>query len=153
MKILFDTNVVLDLLLDREPFSDTAARLFSRVDEGDLSGFICGTTVTTVHYLARSTVGDRRARREIGNLMDLFDVAPVNLTVLEDALESKFTDFEDAVLHFAALNVNADGIVTRNAGDFKHATISVYAPDELYHLMQISDDIANGQGQGNDSLD
>lgn len=138
MKILFDTNVVLDLLLDREPFSDTAARLFSRVDEGDLSGFISATTVTTVHYLARKTVGDRRARREIGNLMDLFDVAPVNLTVLEGALESKFTDFEDAVMYHAALNVNADGIVTRNAGDFKRATIPVYAPEELDHLMQVT---------------
>ncbi|MCY3765072.1 MAG: PIN domain-containing protein [Gemmatimonadetes bacterium] len=138
MKILFDTNVVLDLLLDREPFSDTAARLFSRVDEGELSGFISATTVTTVHYLARRTVGDRRARREIQNLIDLLDVAPVNLAVLEGALQSKFADFEDAVLHFAALNVNAEGIVTRNAGDFKRSMIPVYAPDELDYLVQVT---------------
>ena len=103
MKILFDTNVVLDLLMDREPFSEPAARLFSRVDEGDLSGFISATTVTTIHYLARRTVGDRQARSEIRNMLDLFDVAPVNLTVLEGTLESNFTDFEDAVLHQAAL--------------------------------------------------
>ncbi|MDE2887784.1 MAG: PIN domain-containing protein [Gemmatimonadota bacterium] len=138
MKILFDTNVVLDLLLDREPFSDIAARLFSRVDEGELSGFISATTVTTVHYLARRTIGDRQARREIQNLIDLFDVAPVNLAVLEGALQSKFTDFEDAVLYNAALNVNADGIVTRNIGDFKRATIPVYAPEELDCLVQVT---------------
>lgn len=136
MKILFDTNVVLDLLLDRDPFSDTAARLFSRADEGDITGFINATTVTTVHYLARRTVGDRRARREIGNLIDLFDVAPVNLTVLEGALESRFTDFDDAVMYHAALNVNAEGIVTRNVGDFKRAKIPVYTPDELDCLVQ-----------------
>ena len=149
MKILFDTNVVLDLLLDREPFSDTAARLFSRVDEGDITGFINATTVTTVHYLARRTVGDRRARREIGNVLDLFDVAPVNLAVLEGALQAKFTDFEDAVLYNAALNVNADGIVTRNIGDFKRATIPVYAPEELDHLMQITDEMANSHDREN----
>ena len=152
MKILFDTNVVLDLLLDREPFSDTAARLFSRVDEGDITGFINATTVTTVHYLAFRTVGDRRARREIGNLIDLFDVAPVNLTVLEGALDSRFTDFEDAVMYHAALNVNAEGIVTRNAGDFKRATIPAYTPEELDHLMQITDEIAGGVEQGDDDV-
>ena len=149
MKILFETNVVLDLLLDREPFSDTAARLFFRVDEGELSGFISATTVTTVHYLARRTVGDRRARREIQNLIDLLDVAPVNLAVLEGALQSKFTDFEDAVLYNAALNVNAEGIVTRNAGDFKRSTIPVYAPEELDHLMQITDEMANSRDREN----
>lgn len=149
MKILFETNVVLDLLLDREPFSDTAARLFSRVDEGELSGFISATTVTTVHYLARRTVGDRRARREIQNLIDLLDVAPVNLAVLEGALQSKSTDFEDAVMVHAALNVNADGIVTRNISDFKPATIPVYAPEELDHLMQITDEMANSRDREN----
>ena len=149
MKILFDTNVILDLLLDREPFSTPAARLFSLVDTGDLTGFICATTVTTVHFLARRTVGDRRARREIGSMLDLFDVAPVSLAVLEGALESKFTDFEDAVMYHAALNVNADGIVTRNAVDFKRATISVYAPEELEHLMQITDEIAYSHGHEN----
>ncbi len=138
MKILFDTNVVLDLLLDRKPFSAIAARLFSSVDAGDLSGSICATTVTTVHCLARRTVGDRRARREIGNMLDLFDVAPVSLAVLEGALESKFRDFEDAVMYHAALNVNADGIVTRNTGDFKRATIPVYAPEELERLVQVT---------------
>ena len=138
MKILFDTNVILDLLLDREPFSTPAARLFSLVDTGDLTGFICATTVTTVHFLARRTVGDRRAREEIGKLMDLFEVAAVNRVVLEGAMASKFTDFEDAVLHQSALNVDADGIVTRNAGDFKRATIPVYAPEELDRLVQVT---------------
>lgn len=149
MKILFDTNVVLDLLMDRKPFSEPAARLFSRVDEGDLSGFISATTVTTIHYLAHRTVGDRQARSEIRNMLDLFDVAPVNQTVLEGALESNFTDFEDAVLHQAALNVNADGIVTRNAGDFKRAAIPVFAPEELEHLMQITDETAYSHGHEN----
>lgn len=133
----------------RRPGVLPAARLFSRVDEGDLSGFISATTVTTIHCLARGTVGDRQARNEIRNMLDLFDVAPVNHTVLEGALESNFTDFEDAVLHQAALDVNAGGIVTRNTGHFKPATIPVYAPDELDRLVQITDEIADSHGHEN----
>lgn len=82
-------------------------------------------------------------------MLGLFDVAPVNQTVLEGALESNFTDFEDAVLHQAALDVNADGIVTRNTGHFKRATIPVYAPDELDRLVQITDEIAYSHGHEN----
>ena len=61
MKILFDTNVILDVLLDREPFSSIAAKLFSRVETGEITGYVCATTITTLHYLTRKVVGDELA--------------------------------------------------------------------------------------------
>ena len=67
MRILFDTNVVLDVLLDREPFSTEAASLFSKVEIGVLSGYICATTITTIYYLARKAVGSESARRKHRN--------------------------------------------------------------------------------------
>ena len=147
MKVLFDTNVVLDLLLDREPFSTTAAQLFSRVEGGEIVGFVCATTVTTIHYLARRAVGNRQARQEVQKLLDLFEVAPVDRGVLEGALASGFADFEDAVLHQAALNVGVGGIVTRNAGDFKRAKIYVYSPEELARLLHLRDGTGSGADQ------
>ncbi len=147
MKVLFDTNVVLDLLLDREPFSTLAAQLFSRVEGGEVEGSICATTVTTVHYLARKAVGNRQARGEVQKLLDLFEVAPVDRTVLEGALTSKFADFEDAVLHQAALNAGVQGIVTRNIQDFKGAKIPVYSPEELARLLQVRDGAGSDQDQ------
>ncbi len=147
MKVLFDTNVVLDLLLDREPFSTIAARLFSRVEGGEIAGFVCATTVTTVHYLARKAVGNRQARQEAQKLLDLLEVAPVDRAVLGGALASGFADFEDAVLHQAALNAGVGAIVTRNAGDFKRAKIHVYSPRELARLLHLRDGTGSDAGQ------
>ena len=131
MKILFDTNVVLDVLLDREPFSTPAALLFSKVERGELTGCLCATTVTTIHYLARKVLGTDRAREHIGKLFTLFEVAPVNRPVLEAAIKAGFADFEDAVIHEAALHTGAQGLVTRNPADFKRSKIPIYLSDEL----------------------
>lgn len=136
MRILFDTNVILDVLLDREPFSTTAAQLFSKVEAGELSGYICATTVTTLHYLTRKTVGTERAQKEIKKLLNLFEVAPVNRSVLEGALKARFADFEDAVIHEAAVQVEVQGIVTRNIADFKGANILLYSPEELLKMSR-----------------
>ena len=65
MRILFDTNVILDVLLDREPFSTTAAKLFSKVETGEITGYVCATTITTIHYLARKVIGTGSAMEEI----------------------------------------------------------------------------------------
>jgi predicted RNA binding protein YcfA (HicA-like mRNA interferase family)/predicted nucleic acid-binding protein len=107
LRVLFDTDVVLDLLLDRQPFSAPAADLFSRVERGELRGYLCATTVTTVHYLAAKVIGTRRARAEVRRLLTLFEVAPVSRPILEAALAGAFADFEDAVIYEAARHVDA----------------------------------------------
>jgi len=139
LRLLFDTNVVLDLLLDREPFSTRVAAVLSAVEKGELSGYLCATTITTVHYLASRAVGAKKAKRELGKLLNLFEIAPVNRPVLEAALQSKFPDFEDAVIHEAALHVGVAGIVTRDIRGFKRATVSVYSPDELIQILRRRD--------------
>ncbi|MDA8414695.1 MAG: PIN domain-containing protein [Desulfobacteraceae bacterium] len=134
MKVLFDTNVVLDLLMDRMPFADAAVRLFSLVEDGSVVGYLCGTTVTTVFYLAAKAIGTAQARAEIGKLLNLFEIAPANRPVIESALAAAFGDFEDAVIHEAACHVGADAIVTRNLKDFVNARIPVYAPEDMARL-------------------
>ncbi len=131
MKVLVDTNVVLDFLLDRLPFSETAAALFSQIELGRLNGFLCATTVTTLHYLVSKALGPNQARKDIHRLMTLFDVAPVNRLVLEAALVSPLTDFEDAVLLESARHSGVTNLIIRNAKDFKKAKMSVYSPQEF----------------------
>jgi len=138
VKILFDTNVVLDLLMDRAPHADLAAELFSRVEEGSVIGCLCATTVTTVFYLAAKTVGNTAAREEVGKLLGLFEVAPVNRQVLQSALALDFDDFEDAVLHEAACHVGADAIVTRNPKDFGKSRVPVYSPAEMAKIVALT---------------
>ena len=96
---------------------------------------MCGTTITTVYYLAAKTLGAARAQEEIKKLLTLFEVAPVNRLVLESALAVDFNDFEDAVIHEAACHVGADAIITRNLKDFKKSRISVYTSEELANIL------------------
>jgi hypothetical protein len=96
--MLFDTNVVLDVLLDREPFATVGAHLFSYVERGTIPGYLCATAVTTIHYLMQKALGADQGRQKIRNLMRLFEVAPVNRATLEAALVSRLGDFEDAVM-------------------------------------------------------
>lgn len=134
--MLFDTNVVLDVLLDREPFATIGAHLFSHVERGTLPGYICATTVTTIHYLTGKALGADQARQKIRHLLRLFEVAPVNRAILEAALASRLADFEDAVMHESALHVGAEGIVTRDPAGFKGARLPVFVPDELWKALQ-----------------
>ena len=136
MRILFDTNVILDVLLDREPFSSTAAKLFSKVETGEITGYICATTITTLHYLTSKMIGADSAFEEINKLMMLFEVTPVNRAVLDAALSSGFKDFEDAVLHESGVYKETQGIVTRDSDGFKKSKINIYSPEELLLMLE-----------------
>jgi len=130
VKALFDTNVVLDVLLDRQPFADDAAWLMSRVEHSEISGFLCATTVTTIHYLITKSLGHRRAMEHISLLLSLFEVAPVNRIVIENALKRGFSDYEDAVIVEAACHAGVEYIITRNT-PVKKSPIPVYTPPYL----------------------
>jgi len=140
VRVLFDTNVVLDVLLDREPHAGVAARLFALVDRERLDGVVCATTVTTVHYLAAKAMGPRQASKLVREVLDLFAVAPVDSHVLDIALRLGFDDFEDAVVHEAARACGAAGIVTRNGGDFGRASLPVFDPQELLSAVVAAGD-------------
>jgi len=136
MKILFDTNVILDVLLDRKPFSNDASYLMSKVERSEITGFLGATTITTIHYLATKVLDNQVAIRHIKSLLSLFEIAPVNRLVLENALNSKFADFEDAVLHEAACHAGAEHIITRDISGFKRSQLPVYTPSEFVKMME-----------------
>lgn len=131
MKVLFDTNVVLDVLLDREPHVDPASKLFSLVDSGRIDGAVCATTITTIYYIAAKSFSAAKAKKEIQTLLAMFEGASVDKQVLDAALQLAFPDYEDAVLHEAAQTVGADAIVTRDQAGFPRAKLPILAPAEL----------------------
>lgn len=137
MKVLFDTNIILDVLMDRAPFAEAAVGLFAAVEHGTLQGYLCGATVTTVYYLTAKVLGAKRAREEVGKLLTLFEVAPIGRPVLESALGSGFSDFEDAVVYQAACHSGAQAIVTRNLKDFQGAGLPVYSSIELIKILTV----------------
>lgn len=136
MKILFDTNIIIDVFLDRKPFSEHASYLMSKVERSEITGFLCASTVTTIHYLLSKYLDKEKAIESINSLMALFEVASVNRLVIENALQSKFTDFEDAVLHESARHAGAEYIITGNIKDFKKTKIPAFTPTEFLSMLE-----------------
>ncbi|TSA50628.1 PIN domain-containing protein [archaeon] len=136
MRVLIDTNIVMDVLLARRPFVESASRIFSLVEQSKIEASLCATTVTTVDYLLTQSLSRDEARQALRRLLDLFKIAPVNRSVIEKALRSKIEDFEDAVLEQAACLVGAEAIITRNTKDFGRSSIKALDPAELLAALE-----------------
>jgi len=138
LKILFDTNIILDVFLNRKPFVGTAIRLFSAVENNIIQGYLCSTTITTLDYLLNKSIGKDNSKHAIVSVLDMFNITEVNYRTLKAAVDSDFSDFEDAVLYFSGYDAGIDGIVTRNTNDFTAAQLPIYKPDDLWGLIKSS---------------
>ena len=131
MRVLIDTNIVLDLLQEREPFVENAAKLFERIDAGEIEGFITATTITNIYYIVRKAAGKVVAQDAIAQILSDLNICAVDLNILEQALALNFEDFEDAVQYACAVVHNLDAIVTRDQSGFVNAEIPVVLPENL----------------------
>jgi predicted nucleic acid-binding protein len=127
-RYLLDTNIVLDVLLNRLPWVAEAKELWRANDEGRLIGFITVTTLTNISYIARKQVNLHTAHDAVRTCLAAFQVCSVDRATLEQAAALAGTDFEDNV-QIACANIAAlDAIVTRDAADFSHSDIAVLTP-------------------------
>jgi len=131
LRVLVDTNVVLDVLLEREPFVQEAVDVFRLIEKSQIKAFLCATTVTTIDYLLCQSVSVAEARDVLRKLISLFEIATVNRPVIERALVSKITDFEDAVLDEAGQMAGLDCIITRDTKDLAKSILPVFDPAEF----------------------
>lgn len=131
MRVLIDTNVILDVWLAREPFVRESARLLSAAEKGTITAIVCPTTVTTLHYLVKREKGERKARSLLMDLMKICEVGSLQRSEIQHALRSKIRDFEDAVIEATASQAEADVIATRNVADFRMARIPAREPQEI----------------------
>ena len=137
MKICFDTNVVLDVLLRREPFSKDSAAVMSIVESTLHTGLLCATTLTNLHYLTKRSLGEAGARQAIAGCLQLMELAHVSRPVLDAAVQAPMPDFEDAVLAHAAHHAGAQAIITRNLRDFAKSPVRAYTPDQFLALQAL----------------
>ena len=128
--VLLDTNIIIDLFLQRQPFVEDANTLVLLIEDAKLQASLCANTVTTVDYLLSGALGKLVARGHIRRLLKTFDIAPVNRAVLQDAAESKLKDFEDAVIAESAKASGISSIITRHGKDFVGCGLNVYSPGE-----------------------
>lgn len=129
--LALDTNVLLDVLMVREPFYQSSSLVLAATARAEVRGLMVATTCTTLAYYVERGYGAAQVRRDMERLLGLLDVATVSRQVLSAALALGWDDFEDAVLHEAVRLVGATAIVTRNAADFGRSALTVYTPEEL----------------------
>ncbi len=135
MRVLLDTNVVLDVLLDRKPFSKPASAILSMGEQGRIQITICATAITTVFYLSAKALGAAAARKHVRELLSIVEIAAVGRTVLERALSLPIADYEDAVVAASAEEAGADAVITRDVRGFRGCPIVVHEPEEFLALV------------------
>ena len=131
-----DLNVVLDVLMDRAPHADHAARLWAACESGEVVGLVAAHSVTTLHYLATRANGRRFAERCLSDVLSVFDVAAVDRAVLEDANDLGWADFEDAVCVVAAAAAGCTAIATRDRVGFRRSAVPALSPREALHAAR-----------------
>ena len=138
MRVLVDTNVVIDVLQNRQPWSEDGKKLFYAVANKQIEGFITAKEATDIYFISRRQFSgqknlDQKARKILYGLFDVFEVADTLGVDCINALENDNKDYEDAVMIACAMRIKADAIITRNPKDFKDAPVSVLSPADFAH--------------------
>ena len=131
MKVLLDTNVILDVWLAREPFWKDSAVILAKSERKEIEGWICPTTITTLHYLGKKVLGEQKTRELLNQLITICKVGKMSRQTFKMALDSEIPDFEDAVIEAVSIGNNIELIATRNIGNFKRSKIPAVEPSEI----------------------
>jgi predicted nucleic acid-binding protein len=131
MRVLLDTNVILDFLLDRPPFADAATAVWQANEQSRFEGYISAITPINVFYIARRIKGADVARQMVAGLLAACQVCLIDSLVLQSALALPLRDYEDAVQHASAAVSQMEAIVTRDTRDYTGATLPVLTPQDF----------------------
>lgn len=132
-KVFLDTNLIVDLIADRKPFSKCAIEIFQMAEANELLLFTSSHSIATTHYLFKKYLGEAALREVLLHLLDFVTVIAVDTSILKKGLRSARKDFEDSIQILSVSSVaGMDYIVTRNIRDFKGSEIPVLAPEELF---------------------
>lgn len=137
MKHVFvDTNIIVDLIADRRPFSKYAIDIFSKAEERKIQLYTSSHSIATTHYLLKKYINEKELRDILHSILDFLNVVAIDLGIIKKGLKSKHKDFEDALQIISAYSIpQLDFIVTRNTKDFNSSEITVLPPDELIKYL------------------
>ena len=136
MRILLDTNIILDIALGRLPHLADSADVFRKIDNESIYGFVTATTITDIYYVAKREKGHQTTIDFISNLIEIVDIIGIDKEIVIASLISDFADFEDAIQSVSSRLNGIDYIITRNHKDFIKSEISAVSPKELLALLK-----------------
>lgn len=131
MKLLLDTNVMLDLLSRREPFVKDAATIVSLADMGEITLAVSALSFSTTDYFLKKILSPSKSIENLRKFRTISEVIALDDVVIDKSLNSNFKDFEDGLQYYSALKAKCNVIITRNAKDFGSSEISVLTPGEF----------------------
>ena len=135
-KLFFDNDVILDISIDRGLNINDSVKLINLVEENVYKGYTSSVIFTNTYYIQRKLIGHEVSIKFLKNLRLLLTVLSVSDSIIQNALESEFSDFEDAIQYYTALENKMDYIITRNVGDYKKSILPVYSPTELLEIVK-----------------
>lgn len=136
MLVLLDSDVILDLVLEREPHFDDALQVFKAIARNEFRPYATAIALLNVNYFAEKENGRDFALIEVEKLLQLLTVCVTTGTMLKSSLISPVTDYEDAVQCESAVAAGLDAIVTRNKKDFAKSPLPVYSPAQFLRVLQ-----------------
>ena len=136
--ILVDVNVLIDVLIQRQPHYAASAAIWTAVDRHVLDGWVSADSFSTLHYLLRKMSDRDTARRSIRLVGEVFSIVPVDVALIKRALHSHLDDFEDAVQYECALHVKATAIITRDRRHFRHTSIPAITPETFMAKLNLT---------------
>jgi predicted nucleic acid-binding protein len=131
VKILLDTNIIIDNALEREPFWNASEQVLSLIEQGKIAGYISASTFSDLYYIIRKARGRDWTLSYLNQLVTFCQIATVNQAVITMAFTTTFKDFEDAIQYSTAAVNQLDAIITRNSQDFPVVTPRILTPDQL----------------------
>ncbi|MEE5994432.1 MAG: PIN domain-containing protein [Oscillospiraceae bacterium] len=131
MKVLIDTNVILDVLCNRADFIEASSKVWKYCETGQIEGYISALSVPNIVYILRKELTPEKTQELISQIMLIFKVADLKSADLKNAAAMLTSDFEDAIQICCAGRMKADYIITRNIRHFKESKIPALKPDEF----------------------
>jgi len=133
-KIFIDTDIILDLLAERDPFYESAAELFSIIDTGNIKAYTSAVIIANINYILTKMLDKNKAKKNIIKIMTLLSVLSVNEKIIKLGLASDFKDFEDSLQYYTAVENKIEHLITRNIDDFKTAKITILTAEEFLKI-------------------
>lgn len=135
-KVYIDSDIILDLLLEREGFYEYAALIFENSEKGNIYVFTSSISIANISYIIRKEIkNSKKVKEYIKNLIEFIHILSVEESTIQEALETDFLDFEDSIQYITAVQNQMDYILTRNKKDYKTSSIKVYDSKEFYEKI------------------
>jgi predicted nucleic acid-binding protein len=136
MKLLIDTNIVLDVLLNRQPYCHDSAKIIILSENEIVESYISASAITDIYYITQKFYKNKRITIDLmKKILKVISVATVTGNNIYQALDLGWNDFEDSVQYIVGESISADYIITRDADDFKNSIIKIVTPEQFLDIL------------------